>query len=236
MFLKLKYQKVFFKMTNSIIIMIKKNKIVFQFFLIILFLSSPISISSQNIQSRFLLRNDKSKQKVFNDSIAELNSKMFDVKTVLIPGFDNKGMEDWLELDLNDGEFLKNNFDDSSWDSWLPRNTSKESRNSDSFESVLEDFEAVLSHKNKIFSDGLIWLRTKIKLEDIESDYNMIIKEGIDDLDQTYFNGQLIGSTYGWDVARNYRIPKQILIKGENTIAIRAFDWVGHIPILFLGN
>ena len=180
-----------------------------------------------NIQSRFLLRNDKSKLKAFNDSIAELNSKMFDIKTVLIPGFDNKGMEDWLELDLNDGEFSKNNFDDSSWDFWLPRNTSKESRNSGSFEAVLEDFEAVISHENEILSDGVIWFRTKIKLENIESDYNMIIKEGIDDLDQTYFNGQLIGSTYGWDIARNYRIPKQILIKGENTIAIRAFDGGG---------
>ena len=77
MFLKLKYQKVFFKMTNSIIINIKKNKIVFQLFLIILFLSSPISISSQNIQSRFLLRNDKSKLKAFNDSIVELNMQIF---------------------------------------------------------------------------------------------------------------------------------------------------------------
>ena len=180
-----------------------------------------------NIQSRFLLRNDKSKLKAFNDSIAELNSKIFDIKTVLIPGFDNKGKEDWLELDLNDGEFSKNNFDDSSWDSWLPRNTSKESRNSGSFEAVLEDFEAVLSNENEILSDGVIWFRTKIKLENIESDYNMIIKEGIDDLDQTYFNGQLIGSTYGWDIARNYRIPKQILIQGENTIAIRAFDGGG---------
>ena len=180
-----------------------------------------------NIQSRFLLRNDKSKLKAFNDSIAELNSKIFDIKTVLIPGFNNKSMEDWLELDLDDSEFSKNNFDDSSWDSWLPRNTSKESRNSGNFEAVLEDFEAVLSQENEILSDGVIWFRTKIKLENIESDYNLIIKEGIDDLDQTYFNGQLIGSTMGWDIARNYRIPKQILIKGENTIAIRAFDGGG---------
>jgi len=180
-----------------------------------------------DFEKRHQFFNNKSKLKVFNDSIAELNSKMFEIKTVLIPGFDNKGMEDWLELDLNDGEFSKNNFDDSSWDSWLPRNTSKESRNSGSFEAVLEDFEDVLSQENEILSDGVIWFRTKIKLENIESDYNLIIKEGIDDLDQTYFNGQLIGSTMGWDIARNYRIPKQILIKGENTIAIRAFDGGG---------
>ena len=32
----------------------------------------------RNIQSRFLFRNDKSKLKAFNDSIAELNSKMFE--------------------------------------------------------------------------------------------------------------------------------------------------------------
>jgi hypothetical protein len=120
----------------------------------------------------------------------------------------------------NDGEFSKNNFDDSFWDSWLPRNTSKESRNSGSF-------EAVLTHENGILSDGVIWFRTKIKLENIESEYNLIIEEGIDDLDQTYFNGQLIGSTIGWDKARNYKIPKQILIKGENTIAIRVFDGGG---------
>jgi len=38
-------------MTNSIIIMTKKNKTVFQYFLIILFLSSPISISSQKLNN-----------------------------------------------------------------------------------------------------------------------------------------------------------------------------------------
>lgn len=77
--------------------------------------------------------------------------------------------------------------------------------------------------------DGVIWLRKKIFLDDMSSDYTLNI-EYIDDMDKTYFNGNLIGdfSGYGYHrKERNYNVPKSILKKGKNVIAIRAIDIVG---------
>ena len=173
-----------------------------------------------NIGKRHQFFNNKSKLISYNDSIAKLNNEMFGIKTVLIPDYDNMGIRDWAELDLNDREFSKNSFDDSSWDFWLPKSISKEQKNSGSFESKLDE-------NNQIISDGVIWFRAKINIENIESDFTLIIKNGIDDVDQTYFNGHLIGNTIGWDKARNYKISKKILEKGENSIAIRVYDGGG---------
>ena len=173
-----------------------------------------------NIGKRHQFLNNKSKLISYNDSIAKLNNEMFGIKTVLIPDYDNMGIRDWAELDLNDREFSKKSFDDSSWDFWLPKSISKEQKNSGSFESKLDE-------NNQIISDGVIWFRAKINIENIESDFTLIIKNGIDDVDQTYFNGHLIGNTIGWDKARNYKISKKILEKGENSIAIRVYDGGG---------
>jgi len=63
----------------------------------------------------------------------------------------------------------------------------------------------------------------------MSSDYTLNI-EYIDDMDKTYFNGNLIGdfSGYGYHrKERNYNVPKSILKKGKNVIAIRAIDIVG---------
>jgi beta-galactosidase len=54
----------------------------------------------------------------------------------------------------------------------------------------------------------------------------------IDDFDQVYFNGQLIGSTdervkENWNFKRSYTIPGRLVKTGENVIAIRIFDWYG---------
>jgi sialate O-acetylesterase len=61
----------------------------------------------------------------------------------------------------------------------------------------------------------------------------------IDDIDQTFVNGQLIGSigdwTFDdrpryfnqnneWETVRGYYIPENLLKPGENTIAVRVFD------------
>jgi sialate O-acetylesterase len=73
-------------------------------------------------------------------------------------------------------------------------------------------------------SDGVYWFRTSINISDISKDYILQVEKGIDDSDQTYFNGKLIGNTYGWNLERKYTIPKNILKKGRNIIAIRVTD------------
>ena len=78
--------------------------------------------------------------------------------------------------------------------------------------------------------DGVIWLRKEIFLDDMSSDYTLNI-EYIDDMDKTYFNGNLIGdfSGYGYHrKKRNYNVPKSILKKGKNVIAIRVIDIIGE--------
>ena len=49
----------------------------------------------------------------------------------------------------------------------------------------------------------------------------------IDDTDSTYLNGKWIGTDNQWNVPRKYTIPKGILRKGRNILAIRVQDNAG---------
>jgi len=66
-----------------------------------------------------------------------------------------------------------------------------------------------------------------VNIEDITSDYSLTISGGIDDLDISYMNGQKIGSMHCWNCPRIYTVPQSVLVKGENTIAIRVIDTGG---------
>lgn len=79
-----------------------------------------------------------------------------------------------------------------------------------------------------LLSDGVYWFITSIDISDLSKDYILQVEKGIDDSDQTYFNGKLIGNTYGWNLERKYTIPKNILKKGRNIIAIRVTDTGGE--------
>ncbi|MCB0730254.1 MAG: beta galactosidase jelly roll domain-containing protein [Ignavibacteriae bacterium] len=92
--------------------------------------------------------------------------------------------------------------------------------------------------------DGFAWYRIKFNAESMINDFpdNLIILLGkIDDVDQTFLNGNLIGSTgdiivkplidnytdasnVEYKTIRGYRIKKSDLKNGLNTLAIRVFD------------
>lgn len=85
--------------------------------------------------------------------------------------------------------------------------------------------------------DGYAWYRKKfIPSADIATDLVLIMGK-IDDFDQVYLNGVLIGSTndnrrFGssesYDQLRIYKIPKGVLKPSQqNTIAVRVYD-MGH--------
>ncbi|MBC7327778.1 hypothetical protein H5T87_06650 [bacterium] len=69
---------------------------------------------------------------------------------------------------------------------------------------------------------GYTWCRVKFRLPSSWRDSPLYLIIGaIDDNDVTYFNGEKIGSTTGWDILRNYRIPPELVRWGEeNTLAI----------------
>tara|TARA_Y100001970_G_scaffold104874_1_gene131294 strand:+ start:7564 stop:9570 length:2007 start_codon:yes stop_codon:yes gene_type:complete len=86
--------------------------------------------------------------------------------------------------------------------------------------------------------DGAVWLRKEIFIEDLTNDYTLNIGY-IDDMDITFFNGKFVGGLSGfghWNKKREYKIPRKIIKKGENIIAIRAIDIMGPGRIAGLIN
>ena len=121
----------------------------------------------------------------------------------------------WKFSMQDDPAFMQTTFDDSKWDS------------------VLVPMGWQRSGINKERSVG--WYRTKFILPANLQNQDLILYAGaIDDADETYFNGHLIGHTgkfppadqTAWDVERKYGIKKE-WVKKENTIAIRVYNGIG---------
>lgn len=106
--------------------------------------------------------------------------------------------------DLINPEYSAENYSDSHWDSMK--------------------IPSWLEGKFKSF-DGVIWFRKSFELSEVDENvaYNLSLG-GIDDEDITFVNGVKVGMTRNWTVHRNYSLPKGLLKKGKNTIAIRVFD------------
>jgi sialate O-acetylesterase len=81
--------------------------------------------------------------------------------------------------------------------------------------------------------NGYAWYRKTFEVSKDFTGKNYILNAGfIDDVDQTYLNGKLVGMSGGfppqfvtsYDAHREYYIPKDLIHEGKNTIAIRVFD------------
>lgn len=81
--------------------------------------------------------------------------------------------------------------------------------------------------------NGYAWYRKTFEVPKEMVGSNFILNAGfIDDVDQTYINGKLVGMSGGfppnfvtaYDAHREYFISKDLLHEGKNTIAIRVFD------------
>jgi len=158
-----------------------------------------------------------------NSSIANYFSHQYGYKTYPLPITRRNELwsefeERWELLDLDDSEFKEINFDDSSWDYWKPTLNNFGGLKSGG------RFEAVFDQADLLLSNGIIWYRTYVEISDLSKDYYLSVEKGIDDGDQTYFNGRLVGNTYGWSLERKYFIPKELLKKGKNLIAFRVTD------------
>lgn len=116
---------------------------------------------------------------------------------------------DWNALSFQDVAFSKHEFNDEKWEQL--------------------DLPARYDTFDGWEFDGAIWFRKNIELDDVNTDYTLSLGV-IDDMDYVYFNGVKIGGLagYGYHTAkRTYTIPKEIINKGTNTIAIRVIDTGG---------
>jgi sialate O-acetylesterase len=76
-------------------------------------------------------------------------------------------------------------------------------------------------------ADGYIWFRKDFVIpSELEGKKATISLGPIDDADETYLNGVLIGSTNQWNKSRNYEIADGML-KQRNTVVIRVHDTGG---------
>ncbi len=77
-------------------------------------------------------------------------------------------------------------------------------------------------------SDGIVWFRKEITLPWLSGKEKAILGLGpIDDRDDTYVNGKLIGSTSDYSQAREYPLDPTVLKEGSNIIVVKVTDTGG---------
>jgi cephalosporin-C deacetylase-like acetyl esterase len=83
--------------------------------------------------------------------------------------------------------------------------------------------------------DGLGWYRLQLNIpatlqQSLDKNYNTLLLSlgQIDDADETYFNGQRIGSSKAYDAQRKYQVPANLIKWGQlNVIAVKVTDTGG---------
>jgi sialate O-acetylesterase len=117
--------------------------------------------------------------------------------------------KEWEKIDFSDQSAKDISFDDSGW----------------SIIVLPGRFDLMESGE----LDGCVWLRRQFEIDDISQSYTLQIG-AVDDMDKTFINGHFVGGLMGAGVhstPRSFTVPKSILKKGQNTIAIRAIDTGG---------
>jgi len=73
--------------------------------------------------------------------------------------------------------------------------------------------------------NGMVWYRTSVTLTAEQAAQAATLSlGGIDEIDQTWVNGQPIGNTFGWGTARNYALPSGVLREGENVVVVNVVN------------
>lgn len=76
--------------------------------------------------------------------------------------------------------------------------------------------------------DGVVWFRKEFNVDAASAGKPAELSLGkIDDFDETYINGVLVGSTKNYAALRVYQVPAGLLKAGKNLIAVRVTDTGG---------
>lgn len=81
--------------------------------------------------------------------------------------------------------------------------------------------------------NGMVWFRTTVDLTAAQAKQGAVLSLGvIDEVDQTWINGHVVGNTFGWDTERTYSIPADLLQEGENVVVVNVLNTYGSGGIL----
>lgn len=76
--------------------------------------------------------------------------------------------------------------------------------------------------------DGIVWFSREFEIPPTLANQEAIVSlGGIDDEDETYINGKLVGTASGWNKKRIYTIAPEVLKEGKNRIVIKVTDHEG---------
>lgn len=108
--------------------------------------------------------------------------------------------------DLGDTDLAKPDFNDAKWHSM--------------------NVPTLWENNNEVRAfDGIVWFRKTIKITPAMAGKELVISLGaIDDGDETFFNGELIGHTNNYQADRIYTVPADKVKAGKAVIAIRVTD------------
>ncbi len=149
-------------------------------------------------------------------------------KKVFATGFDEEKINqlyqderaEWMQAVYNDDQGLeKGNIDKALW--------AAADYNDSNWEQITEP---ALWSKNNVLKDfdGIVWMRHTVDVPASLAGKELKLDLGaIDDEDITYWNGQRVGTTSGWNAGRSYTVPGKLVKAGKNVLAIRINDTGG---------
>lgn len=153
------------------------------------------------------------RQKTYENWLSSLNSFASPLAANLLD-WSESTQNLWRELPFNDIQFANPLFDDQDWPMVnLP---------GDYIPSFSEELQLTSNF------DGIVWIRHTFHLDTVAGDFKMELG-AVDDMEFTYINGIFVGGSMGPGsfTEKTYTVPKNILKKGVNTIAIRIIDTGG---------
>ena len=155
-----------------------------------------------------------------NLTVSTFNASYLNEKNFPYPEGDELE-KNWSALELDDGDFSESNFDDSNWDTFEVELQTGENIDSPiTFEQFYE--------KGSLAENGVVWYRKTFDVTDPQENHTLNFNKGIDDIDYTYVNGVLIGSTLACCANKKYEIPPGILKEKGNILAVRVIDIGGE--------
>ena len=78
--------------------------------------------------------------------------------------------------------------------------------------------------------DGTVWYRKEVILASAQASKNLTINlNEAGQHDETYFNGEKVGETEGWDTFRSYQVPGRLVKAGRNVIAVCMTGSQGYV-------
>ena len=149
-------------------------------------------------------------------------------KKVFATGFDEEKINqlyqderaEWMQAVYNDDQGLeKGNIDKALW--------AAADYNDSNWDQITEP---ALWSKNTGLKDfdGIVWMRHTVDVPASLAGKELKLDLGaIDDEDITYWNGQRVGTTSGWNAGRSYTVPGKLVKAGKNVLAIRINDTGG---------